>query len=322
MIRYLLPLFFLFRLVPPLLLQWESISFTYEPASESWSRFMSPFLLSPHYRIRGYPKIPLFFYPEFQTNNLFITRVKRIYSLSFTLSCGNEKAGGFPASFYSLQTINLPKGSYLSCQNLRQHTMFQGTQSSTWGSEKLQVFQFLPTYKHTHTCSLSHLLPAFPLPISPPPLPFFSLTLLTSIQGDVNGNVHRCSSCQSARLTGQRAQPIYSKLHPLAHISGFYLFISIVPQPGHWVPAPGLRAQILPRAHIDACPSTQTQKLPWRWGRRISRKDNSTTPPRSNFVHEKALKRPRLWNSFWHLSNIVTIYYNVTKSKKPLLQKP
>lgn len=70
--------------------------FTHEPASESWTCFMSPFLFSTHYRIRGYPKSPLFFYPlNSRTDNLFITRVKRIHSFSFTLSCGNEKAGGF-----------------------------------------------------------------------------------------------------------------------------------------------------------------------------------------------------------------------------------
>lgn len=142
--------------------------FTYEPASESWSRFMSPFLLSPHYRIRGYPKIPLVFLSsEFQDQQFIHYKgEKDIFSL-IHLILWEWEGRWFQPSFYSLQTINLPSST--SAVKTWDSTQTKAHKAPPGDmKESSKFFQFLPTYKHTHTCSLSHLLPAFPsFPISP-----------------------------------------------------------------------------------------------------------------------------------------------------------
>lgn len=139
----------------------------------------------------GIPKYPLFFYPlNSRTNNLFITRVKRIYSFSFTLSCGNEKAGGFSPHSTLSKLLTFPALPQLSKPEIAHKLRHTKLHLGTW--KKAPSFFSFSQHTNTHTLapSLTSSQSSPPFLSLPPPLPFFSLTLLTSIQGDVNGNVH------------------------------------------------------------------------------------------------------------------------------------
>ena len=131
--------------------------FTYEPASESWSRFMSPFLLSPHYRIRGYPKIPLVFLSsEFQDRQFIHYKGEKDIFFLIHLILWEWEGRRFQPSFYFLQTINLPNST----------SAVKTSDSTQTKAHKVSVSP--NTHTHTHTHTLSHLLPAFPsFPVSP-----------------------------------------------------------------------------------------------------------------------------------------------------------
>ena len=167
--------------------------FTYEPASESWSRFMSPFLLSPHYRIRGYPKIPLVFLSsEFQDRQFIHYKGEKDIFFLIHLILWEWEGRRFQPSFYFLQTINLPNSTSAvktsDSTQTKAHKVPPGDMKES--SKFFSVSPNTHTHTHTHTRSLISSQPSPPFLSLPAPLPFSSLTLLPSIQGDVNGNVH------------------------------------------------------------------------------------------------------------------------------------
>lgn len=161
--------------------------------------------------------------------------------------------------------------------------------------ESSKLFTFL---QHTYTVNSPSLHPP----------PYKEVLMESSIKH---------SSCHNVRLTGQRAWThLFQTIAP-SHISGFYLLISTLYrsqvtecQLPVWEPT------CFPGLHIDVFLSTSHESSAWRCGREDKGKGKSAHNCKSPLISKKMLlKSPNCGTFLWHLSTIVTIYYNVNKPK-------
>ena len=113
----------------------------------------------------------------------------------------------------------------------------------------------------------------------------------------------KCSSRQRARLTGQRAWThLFQTTALITHLGFLSFHFHIVPQPGRWMPAPGLRVQVLPRSTHGCLPVSQLQRSAGRQEREESRKGKSGVHPWEFLLRLRGLRtwlvsmRMRVWS--------------------------
>ena len=258
-----------------------------------------PFPLLSSLQNQRVSQIPLVFLSsEFQDRKFIHYKGEKDIFFLIHLILWEWEGRQFQPSFYSIQTTNLPSSTSAvktwDSTQTKAHKVPPGDMK-----ESSKFFSVSPNIQtHTRCLSLSSppslpllsYLSLLPFPFSPSPsFPLSKMLMELSI---------RCSSCQSARPTGQRAWThLFQTTSPSTYLRFLSFHFHIVPQPGHWVPAPWSESPNTSLEHslMPAHPP-DTEIVHGDGGRRIVGRINQHHLPDPTLSKKMLLKRPWLWN--------------------------